>query len=47
MSKLNNETLTSLPRDINIPAYDHTTVSAGIVHFGMGNFFRAHEAYNV
>ena len=47
MSKLNNETLTSLPRDIKIPAYDRTAVSAGIVHFGMGNFFRAHEAYYI
>ena len=27
-----------------VPAYDRETLSAGIVHFGVGNFHRAHQA---
>ena len=27
-----------------MPAYDSSTLKAGIVHFGVGNFHRAHQA---
>lgn len=28
----------------SVPAYDRSTLAAGIVHFGVGNFHRAHQA---
>ncbi|TKW66416.1 MAG: mannitol dehydrogenase family protein [Paracoccus denitrificans] len=40
--KLNNANLPSLP--VEKPAYDRATLSGGIVHFGLGNFHRAHQA---
>ncbi len=42
--KLSNAALTSLNRDIAVPQYDRSTLEAGIVHFGVGNFHRAHQA---
>jgi mannitol 2-dehydrogenase len=30
--------------DLALPAYDRSTIRTGIVHFGLGNFHRAHEA---
>ena len=44
---LNNETLSTLPSTVATPDYDRSTVTPGIVHFGMGNFFRAHEAFYI
>lgn len=41
---LSNATLDRLPKTVSIPAYDRGKISAGIVHFGVGNFHRAHEA---
>jgi mannitol 2-dehydrogenase len=29
---------------VSMPSYDRTQVTAGIVHFGVSNFFRAHQA---
>lgn len=43
--QLNNKTLHSLDRRIHIPAYDRSSISAGIVHIGIGNFHRSHQAY--
>ncbi|MDO5641836.1 MAG: mannitol dehydrogenase family protein [Paracoccus sp. (in: a-proteobacteria)] len=40
--KLNNTNLASLPADL--PGYDRAGLRAGIVHFGVGNFHRAHQA---
>ncbi|MFV0293562.1 MAG: mannitol dehydrogenase family protein [Paracoccus sp. (in: a-proteobacteria)] len=40
--KLNNANLSDLP--IAVPGYDRTKLSGGIVHFGLGNFHRAHQA---
>jgi mannitol 2-dehydrogenase len=42
--KLNNAALTGLNRDIAVPKYDRADLSAGVVHFGLGNFHRAHQA---
>ncbi|QCE34318.1 mannitol dehydrogenase family protein [Acetobacteraceae bacterium] len=39
---LNNETISKLPNSITRPAYDRSKVTTGIVHFGLGNFYRAH-----
>ena len=43
--KLANDTLSSLPADIARPRYDRTALKAGIVHVGLGNFHRAHQAW--
>ena len=43
--KLSNATLGDLPKEIMRPTYDRTALSAGIVHIGLGNFHRAHQAW--
>ena len=43
--KLANDTMSSLPADIARPRYDRTALKAGIVHVGLGNFHRAHQAW--
>lgn len=43
--KLANETLASLPKDVKRPRYDRSALTAGIVHIGLGNFHRAHQAW--
>ncbi|WP_019996824.1 mannitol dehydrogenase family protein [Aureimonas ureilytica] len=42
--KLSNATLSSLPETVNRPAYDRSQLRPGILHFGVGNFHRAHQA---
>lgn len=42
--KLSLETLPRLPAAVARPAYRREDLSAGIVHFGVGNFHRAHQA---
>ncbi|BAK84471.1 mannitol dehydrogenase family protein [Komagataeibacter medellinensis] len=44
---LKETTLNHLPTNIRAPQYRREDVSVGIVHFGVGNFFRAHEAWYV
>jgi mannitol 2-dehydrogenase len=44
---LSNETVGRLPNNVSIPAYKRRKISAGIVHIGVGNFHRAHEALYV
>lgn len=39
---LSNATLGDLP--VAVPAYDRSRLTGGIVHFGLGNFHRAHQA---
>jgi mannitol-1-phosphate/altronate dehydrogenase len=41
---LREETLGDLPAKVSVPGYDRRHASAGIVHIGVGNFHRAHEA---
>lgn len=43
--RLSNATLHELPRNIRVPRYDRSHLSAGIVHIGLGNFHRAHQAW--
>ncbi len=43
--KLSNETLHQLPGQIRRPAYDRSKLTPGIVHVGLGNFHRAHQAW--
>ncbi len=42
---LNLENLANLPDGVSGPTYDRADLSAGIVHIGLGNFHRAHQAW--
>ena len=42
--RLSSATLKDLPSKVSVPAYDRGALRAGIVHFGVGNFHRAHQA---
>ena len=44
MPPLNAQTLSSFGDPVATPAYDRGGVTAGIVHFGVGGFHRAHQA---
>jgi mannitol 2-dehydrogenase/sorbose reductase len=44
MIELRNENLRSIRSDIRIPGYDRSQIRPGIVHIGVGNFHRAHQA---
>lgn len=41
---LRRAALAMLPRDVAVPAYDTAALRPGIVHVGVGNFHRAHQA---
>ena len=44
MTRLTEETLTRLNPAVSLPRYDRRAVSTGIVHLGVGNFHRSHQA---
>ena len=44
---LSQSTYAALPPRVDRPAYDRATVTASIVHFGVGGFHRAHQAMYV
>ena len=44
---LRNETLSQLAEGIERPLYDRKAITPGIVHIGLGNFHRAHQAWYV
>ena len=43
--KLSNATLDALPASVSRPSYDRGALTPGIVHIGLGNFHRAHQAW--
>ncbi|WP_439624235.1 mannitol dehydrogenase family protein [Shinella sp.] len=43
-TKLSLATLTDVAKTAGVPAYGREDLKAGIVHFGVGNFHRAHQA---
>jgi len=43
--KLSNTTLASLPSTVLRPTYDRSALTPGIVHIGVGNFHRGHQAW--
>jgi mannitol 2-dehydrogenase len=43
--RLSNATLNALPADVERPRYDRSALTPGIVHIGLGNFHRAHQAW--
>ena len=44
LERLNSESLSQLPKDVELPGYDRSRVTPGIVHLGLGAFHRAHQA---
>lgn len=42
---LNLQTLSELPPNVRVPSYKRADLTAGIVHIGLGNFHRAHQAW--
>lgn len=42
--KLSNANLNELSDGIDVPGYDRTALTPGILHIGVGNFHRAHQA---
>lgn len=47
MGRLNTDTLTQLALEANLvklPSYQQENITSGIVHFGVGNFHRTHQA---
>ena len=45
LTRLGNATLATLPDHIERPTYDRSALTPGIVHIGLGNFHRAHQAW--
>jgi mannitol 2-dehydrogenase len=45
--RISSQTVRSLPSEVKRPAYDRGALVEGIVHFGVGNFHRAHQALYV
>ena len=45
MIHLSESVLNDLPTQIKRPTYDRSTLKPGIVHIGLGNFQRAHQAW--
>lgn len=45
MITLSNETLNDLPDAVKRPTYDRASLTPGIVHIGLGNFHRGHQAW--
>ena len=43
--RLSNATLSELPEAVKRPGYDRSALTPGIVHIGLGNFHRAHQAW--
>ncbi len=43
--KLSNAALSALPDTIKRPTYDRAALTPGIVHIGLGNFHRGHQAW--
>lgn len=44
-TKLSQSTLGDLPTHVRVPSYHASDLRAGIVHIGLGNFHRAHQAW--
>jgi len=43
--KISSDTLDDLPAFVKKPNYDRSNLKPGIVHIGLGNFHRAHQAW--
>lgn len=47
MAYLSDEILGNLPKDVEVPAYDRSKITPGIIHFGVGGFHRSHQAFTI
>ena len=45
LAKLNNSALAGLADAVAVPTYDRAALTPGIVHIGLGNFHRGHQAW--
>ncbi|MEP3048176.1 MAG: mannitol dehydrogenase family protein [Roseibium sp.] len=45
MHSLKDTSLGTLPNTVRVPHYDRSNLTPGIVHIGVGNFHRAHQAW--
>ncbi len=45
LTPLSNRTLDQLSARVRTPSYDRAALTLGIVHIGLGNFHRAHQAW--
>eukprot|EP00567_Pseudictyota_dubia_P009286 CAMPEP_0197437620 /NCGR_PEP_ID=MMETSP1175-20131217/4829_1 /TAXON_ID=1003142 /ORGANISM="Triceratium dubium, Strain CCMP147" /LENGTH=569 /DNA_ID=CAMNT_0042967193 /DNA_START=265 /DNA_END=1974 /DNA_ORIENTATION=+ len=45
VKRLSNAMLSDLPAGVHGPIYDRSKIKPGIVHIGLGNFHRAHQAW--
>ena len=45
LTPLSNATLGNLPEGVRVPLYDRAALTPGIVHIGLGNFHRGHQAW--
>ena len=43
--KLNQDAIGHLPATVAVPRYDRAAITPGILHIGIGNFHRAHQAW--
>ncbi|MBO9448332.1 mannitol dehydrogenase family protein [Ruegeria sp. R14_0] len=43
--RLRRGNLSGLPKSVRTPAYERSELTPGIVHIGLGNFHRAHQAW--
>jgi mannitol 2-dehydrogenase len=46
-ARLRQESLSKLPTTVKTPKYERTDLTPGIVHIGLGNFHRAHQAWYI
>ncbi|WP_282154162.1 mannitol dehydrogenase family protein [Ruegeria atlantica] len=44
---LRRNNLSDLPATVRTPVYEHSDLTPGIVHIGLGNFHRAHQAWYI
>ncbi|WP_339653483.1 mannitol dehydrogenase family protein [Flavobacterium frigidarium] len=44
---LNAENLEVLPANVGVPAYNRDAITTSILHIGVGNFHRSHQAYYI
>ncbi len=45
LQRLSDAALSNLPTDVITPIYDRSSITPGVVHIGLGNFHRAHQAW--
>ncbi|CUK20284.1 Mannitol 2-dehydrogenase [Ruegeria denitrificans] len=46
-ARLRRDGLSDLPATVRTPAYERSDLAPGIVHIGLGNFHRAHQAWYI